>query len=55
MLEEEVTMDIFKVDSDGNDGLLLGSFTKEPSLFHQNDARVYFFDFAIETERLVGL
>ena len=54
-LEEDITMEMYQVDEFGNDSLPLAYIVKHPTLFYNDNARVNFFDFAIETESIVEL
>ena len=55
LLTESVSVEIFKVDSNGNDGLLIGKIEKNSARFKDSNAKVHFFNFNIDNESIVEL
>lgn len=54
-LTENVTIEMFQVDSNGKDALLLHSISKNSQRFSQDNAKVFFFDFDISNQKIVEL
>lgn len=55
LLTEDISVEIFKVDSNGNDGISLGRVDKSSGMFTVDGAKVHFFDFNIDNETIVEL
>lgn len=55
LLSEDVTMEIYKVDVNGNDGDLLFKTSRGSQEFSEEGKSVYFFDFDVETETVLEL